>query len=46
MGLSGLPYSRFSAALIGLELDQKLIPLPGKRYQLNRMVQGQNLLRI
>lgn len=46
MGLSGLPYSRFSAALIGLELAQKLMPLPGKRYQLNRMAQGQNLLRI
>lgn len=43
--LSALPHSRFSAALLALELQGKLTGLPGNRYKLS-LAEGQNLLRI
>lgn len=43
---SGLSSGRFSAALLFLEMEKLVIPLPGKQYRLNEVAWGQNLLRI
>lgn len=44
--MSGLPHSRIAAALLGLEMEKRVTPLPGKVYRLQTAAQGQNLLRI
>ena len=42
---SGLSAGRFSSALLFLEMEKKVMPVPGKLYRLAEGAAGQNLLR-